>query len=62
MFGIRFSIKCKPHFGAKPVSPVASAESPDSRLVIREVHELEKHTALDSAQEAIPDSNSIPRS
>ena len=41
---------------------VASAERPDSRLVMSEVHVLEKHTALDSAHVAMPLSSSMPRS
>ena len=48
--------------GAKPVNAVASADKPDSRLVISEVQEFEKQTAFDSAHEATPEVNSIPRS
>ncbi len=59
---MRFSGKCNPHRGAKPVNAVANADRPDSRLVINEVQELEKHTAFDSAQDATPDSSSIPLS
>ena len=44
------------------MSAVARAESPDSLLVIRDVYELEKQTALDSAQEPIPSSSSMPLS
>ena len=62
IFGIRFFSRCKPHFGAYPVSAVANADSPDSRLVISEVHEFEKQTAFDSAQDAMPESSSIPLS
>ena len=41
MFGLRFDSRCKPHAGAKPVSAVANALKPDSRLVMSEVHVLE---------------------
>ena len=44
------------------MSAVASAERPDSLLVISEVYELENHTALDSAQEPKPSPSSIPLS
>ena len=37
MFGTRFSGRCKPQRGAQPVRAVASAERPDSRLVMSEV-------------------------
>ena len=40
----------------------ANADRPDSRLVISEVHEFEKQTAFDSAQDAMPESSSIPLS
>ena len=62
MFGILFAARCRPHLGAKPVNAVASADKPDSRLVISEVQEFEKQTAFDSAHEATPEVNSIPRS
>ena len=62
IFGILLCSKCRPHLGANPVNAVARADNPDSRLVIKEVQELEKQTALDSAQEAMPESNSIPLS
>ena len=52
----------EPQRGAKPVRAVANADKPDSRLVMRDVHVLEKHTALDSAHVAMPSSVSMPRS
>ena len=62
MFGTLFYTMCRPHKGAHPVRAVARAESPDSRLVISEVYEFEKHTALDSAHDPIPSSDSMPLS
>ncbi len=41
---------------------MASADKPDSRLVMSDVQVLEKQTALDSAHVAMPLSFSMPRS
>ena len=62
IFGFLLSSMCRPQRGAQPVNAVAKADNPDSLFVINEVYELEKQTALDSAQEPMPSVKSIPLS